>query len=69
MSFQLPRDTDPTRALDLLIKTFYVLEIHFPLGWKNVLRFLAVHIFKIMPSSPKVSIFMQEWMKLNAIQE
>lgn len=31
----------------LTLKSFFALCMHFPLGWKNVLRFIHVHVFKI----------------------
>lgn len=45
--FELPRAASPTNAVDLLFKTYFALHLHYPLGWKNVLRFLQVNVYEI----------------------
>ena len=55
--FELPRTASATNALDLLIKTFFVGNLFYPLGWKNALRFLQVHVYKIPPENPRESTF------------
>ncbi|KAJ1518906.1 hypothetical protein ONE63_011492 [Megalurothrips usitatus] len=64
-SVQLPKNIQPARAVDLWVKAHYALDVPFILGWKNVLRLLTVHIYKIVPPSEKVSTLMQEWKELN----
>ncbi len=54
---ELHRTATPTKAIDLLFKTYHALNIHYPLGWKNVLRFIAVHIFYIPPEGKRESQF------------
>ena len=39
--------TLPLRALDLLFKLHFVLQSHLVLGWKNVFRFLQIHVSKV----------------------
>ena len=46
-SIQLPMGTLPLRALDLLFKLHFVLQSHLVLGWKNVFRFLQIHVSKV----------------------
>lgn len=55
--FELPRNASVTNALDLLFKTFFVANLFYPLGWKNVLRFLQVHIYAIPLENPRESTF------------
>jgi len=48
-SIGLPVSTEPTRALDLLLKSFYVLNVHFPLAWKHAFRFvLAMYMGSLL---------------------
>ncbi|KAK3921590.1 Efflux pump himE [Frankliniella fusca] len=57
---ELHRTATPTKAIDLLFKTYHALNIHYPLGWKNVLRFIAVHIFYIPPEGKRESQFQEQ---------
>lgn len=53
----LPRSATPTNAVDLLLKTFFALSLHYPLGWKNVFRFLQVHVYELPLENPRESSF------------
>jgi len=60
--------TSITAAIDLLIKCFFALCMHFPLGWKNVLRFIHVHVYNIPVENPRESIFEEKFMMINNVQ-
>ncbi|KAK3922018.1 hypothetical protein KUF71_011194 [Frankliniella fusca] len=47
----------PINAIDTLVKSFFVFNLHFPLAWKNVLRFLQLHVYKIPLENPRWSKF------------
>lgn len=61
----LPRNTQAIRALDLLLKVHFVFNLHYCLGWKNVYRFIAAHIFHIPPENKRLSVFTEKWMELS----
>jgi len=67
-SIQLPRNCLGLRALDLLIKAHYALNIEFVLGWKNVYRFLTLHVYKLPPTKEQIekrhSTFVEQFMQL-----
>ncbi|KAK3916612.1 Proton extrusion protein PcxA [Frankliniella fusca] len=56
----LKHSATPTKAIDLLLKTFFALQLHYPLGWKNVFRFIQVHIFDMPPDRPRESTFSEK---------
>jgi hypothetical protein len=61
---ELHRNATPVTAMDLLIKSFFVFHLHFPLAWKNVLRFLQVHIFQIPLENQRWSKFSEVHLRL-----
>lgn len=61
----LPRQIRSVKAIDLLFKTYFALYLHYPLGWKNVFRFLQVHLFDIPLDNPRESTFESALMILN----
>ncbi|XP_026276302.2 uncharacterized protein LOC113205063 isoform X2 [Frankliniella occidentalis] len=61
---ELHRNATPVTAIDLLIKSFFVFHLHFPLAWKNVLRFLQVHIFQIPLENERWSKFSEVHLRL-----
>lgn len=60
--FQLPRQVRSVKAFDLLFKTYYALHLHYPLGWKNVFRFIQVHLYGIPSENPRESTFENAFM-------
>ncbi|KAK3920037.1 Ribosomal RNA large subunit methyltransferase G [Frankliniella fusca] len=56
----LKHSATPTKAIDLLLKTFFALQLHYPLGWKNAFRFIQVHIFDMPPDRPRESTFSEK---------
>jgi hypothetical protein len=54
---ELNRNAAPANAIDVLFKSFFAFRAHFPLGWKNVLRFLQVHVYDIPLENPRKSKF------------
>lgn len=63
---QLPRKSVSMRAVDLLFKVHFVMNVHYTLAWKNVYRFLAAHVYNLPPENKKLSLFTEKWLKLNA---
>ncbi|KAK3918348.1 Pentatricopeptide repeat-containing protein, chloroplastic [Frankliniella fusca] len=61
---ELPRQASPTNAIDLLFKTYFALHLHYPSGWKNVFRFLQVHVYNIPLHNPRESSFEALMMKI-----
>lgn len=53
----LTRAASATNAVDLLLKTFFALNLHFPLGWKNAFRFIQVHVYEIPLENLRESSF------------
>ena len=53
---ELSRNATPTNAVDLLLKTYFTLHLHYPLGWKNAFRFFQIYIYGI-PSEKRESSF------------
>ncbi|KAK3919946.1 putative GTP-binding protein EngB, partial [Frankliniella fusca] len=62
--FELPRAASPTNAVDLLFKTYFALNLHYPLGWKNVLRFLQVNVYEIPLENNRESGFDSVFMRI-----
>lgn len=57
---QLSRHASPVNAIDLLLKCYFSLTLHYPLGWKNVFRFIQVHVFKIPKENARESDFSEK---------
>lgn len=70
VSIQLPRGTLPLRAFDLLFKVHFVFQSYFILGWKNVFRFVQLHICKLPITDEQVknrhSTFMEQFKEIMA---
>jgi hypothetical protein len=66
-SMELSRSATPLRAIDLWFKAHYVLHCPPVLGWKNVFRFLEVHLFGITPENPRLSLFMEKYLELQSV--
>ncbi|XP_034255333.1 uncharacterized protein LOC117653636 [Thrips palmi] len=63
----LPRNTEAIRALDLLFKVHFVLNVHYCLAWKNVYRFIAAHIYHLPPENKRLSVFTEKWLHLTSL--
>lgn len=51
----------PIHALDLLFKTFFTLSSFYPLGWKNVFRFVQVYVYEIPLENKRESTFSDKY--------
>lgn len=60
----LPLATMPLKGVDLLIKSNFVFNTHFYLGWKYVMRFLAYNLFTIPPENQRHSTFCEHFKQL-----
>ncbi|KAK3917324.1 Nitrate reductase [Frankliniella fusca] len=67
-SVQLPPGVQVLKAIDLLVKAHYVLNTHYVLGWKNVYRFLEVHMYKLKPSGSRLSTFTEHYLQMVNMQ-
>ena len=64
----LPLCTMPLKAVDLLFKAHYVLNTHFYLGWKYVMRFLAANLFTIDTENVRMSNFTEQYKAILAYE-
>lgn len=47
------------RAIDLMLKYCYVMNLDFYLGWKYAFRYIEHYVYNIPPQGQRTSIFSQ----------
>lgn len=62
---ELPRQCKAIQAIDLLLKVYHGLHLHYPLAWKNVYRFIQVHVYDIpLPPKSRESKFSEKMLEI-----
>lgn len=65
-NFFFLKTVSTTSAVDLLFKTYFAFNLFYPLGWKNVFRFLETNVFNIPLSNPRESKFEEQLLMIKS---